>query len=366
MILQHLSILNYKNISSADLHLSAKLNCFFGMNGMGKTNLLDAVYYLSFWKSSTAPSDSQNILHGEDMLMIQGEYVNEQGDPEEIYCGFKRGKKKIFKHNKKEYRKLSEHIGFIPLVMISPADSTLISGGSEERRKFMDMVISQYDKTYLHELIKYNKSLEQRNAMLKGDNSPNEELMSLLEEMMAASGNTVYEKRKDFTNKLTPIFNRIYAFISGNECENVSLGYTSHATDGKLLETIRSNRDKDRIMGFSLKGIHKDDIEMSLNGYPMKKEGSQGQNKTFLTALKLAQFYFLKQNGHTVPILLLDDIFDKLDKVRVENIITLVSGEDFGQIFISDTERSRFDNILQKTGNEHKIFSVENGTITES
>lgn len=364
MILRHISILNYKNIRMAELDLSPKLNCFFGMNGMGKTNLLDAVYYMSFCKSSTNPADSHNILHGEDMFVIQGEYLREDNDTENIYCGIRRGRKKMFRRNKKEYTRLSDHIGFIPLVMISPADSVLISGGSEERRRFMDVVISQYDSAYLHELIRYNKALEQRNAMLKAECEPDAQLMSLMEEMMASAGQTVYEKRRAFIERFTPIFNDIYSFISQDR-EQVSLHYTSHAEGGQLLEAIRGSRQKDRIMGFSLKGIHKDDLEMMLGQYPIRKEGSQGQNKTFLAALKLAQFNFLRQSGKTTPILLLDDIFDKLDPARVERIVTLVSGSDFGQIFISDTDRKRLDHVLAKIGNSHKIFSVDNGEITE-
>lgn len=363
MVLKRISILNYKNLEQVELDFSAKLNCFFGQNGMGKTNLLDAVYFLSFCKSAGNPIDSQNICHEQDFFVIQGFYESEDGTPEEIYCGMKRRSKKQFKRNKKEYSRLSDHIGFLPLVMVSPGDSELIASGSEERRRFMDVVISQYDKEYLDALIRYNKALTQRNALLKSENAVDDELFLVWEEMMAQAGEIVFFKRESFIREFIPIFQSFYSFISQDK-EEVGLTYESHVRDTSLLEVLKNNRERDKIMGFSLKGIHKDELNMLLGEYPIKKEGSQGQNKTYLIALKLAQFDFLKRTGKSVPLLLLDDIFDKLDASRVEQIVKLVAGDNFGQIFITDTNRGHLDRILYKVTKDYKIFCVEKGVVT--
>lgn len=365
MWLKRISILNYKNLEQVDLAFSRKMNCIIGRNGMGKTNLMDAVYYLSFCKSATNPIDSQNICHDQDFFVVQGFYETDDGDPEEVYCGLKRRQKKQFKRNKKEYTRLSDHIGLIPLVMVSPADSLLIAGGSEERRRFMDVVISQFDREYLDALIRYNKALLQRNTLLKAEVEPEEELMAVWEEAMAASGEVVYRKRREFIDEFIPVFQSYYSYISQGR-EQVSLAYESHAAKGNLLELLAASRQRDRIMGYSLKGVHKDDLIMQLGDFPIKREGSQGQNKTYLIALKLAQFEFLKRTGsHTTPIVLLDDIFDKLDASRVEQIVKLVAGDSFGQIFITDTNRDHLDKILKKIEGDYKLFEVDNGMVNE-
>ena len=365
MILKQISILNYKNLEQVELEFSPKMNCFIGQNGMGKTNLLDAVYYLSFCKSATNPIDSQNMMHDKDFFVIQGVYESESGDREEVYCGMKRRQKKVFKRNKKEYSRLSDHIGFIPLVMVSPADTELIAGGSEERRRFMDVVISQYDKEYLEALIRYNKALQQRNTLLKAEAEPDEELLTVWEEMMAMTGEVVYRKRCEFIDEFIPTFQTFYSHISQDK-EVVNLSYESHAKHGSLLNQLKESRVRDRIMGYSLKGVHKDDLTMQLGEYPIKREGSQGQNKTYLIALKLAQFDFLRRTGsNTIPLLLLDDIFDKLDASRVEQIVKLVSGDRFGQIFITDTNRDHLDKIMQKIEGEYKVFGVVDGSVNE-
>lgn len=364
MILKRISILNYKNLEQVELSFSPKLNCFFGQNGMGKTNLLDAVYFLSFCKSAGNPIDSQNICHDADFFVIQGFYEAADGTPEEICCGMKRRQKKQFKRNKKEYTRLSDHIGFLPLVMVSPADSELIAGGSDERRRFMDVVISQYDKEYLDALIRYNKALVQRNTLLKSEQPVEEELFLVWEEMMAQAGEVVFRKREAFIREFIPIFQSFYSFISQDR-EKVGLSYDSHARDASLLEVLKESRARDQIMGYSLRGVHKDELNMLLGDFPIKREGSQGQNKTYLVALKLAQFDFLKRTGTTVPLLLLDDIFDKLDASRVEQIIKLVAGDSFGQIFITDTNREHLDRILHKVGSDYKMFRVEQGTVAE-
>ena len=364
MILKRISILNYKNLEQVELDFSPKMNCIIGQNGMGKTNLLDAVYYLSFCKSATNAVDSQNVMHNQEFFVIQGAYMTDGGDVEEVYCGLKRKQKKQFKRNNKEYSRLSDQIGFIPLVMVSPADSELISGGSEERRRFMDVVISQYDKEYLEALIRYNKALMQRNTLLKAEYEPDEELMSVWEEMMAAAGEVVFRKRMEFINEFVPTFQSFYSHISQDK-EQVNLSYESHAMRGDLLQLIRESRQRDRIMGYSLRGVHKDDLTMQLGEYPIKREGSQGQNKTYLIALKLAQFDFLRRTGsNTTPLLLLDDIFDKLDATRVERIMEIVMCDTFGQIFITDTNRTHLDNIIARTSGDYRIWEVSGGTFT--
>jgi len=327
--------------------------------------MLDAVYYLSFCRSSSNPIDSQVLRHEQDFFVLQGQYTSDFGDTENIYCGMKRGSKKLFKRNKKDYRRLSEHIGLIPLVMVSPSDTILIEGGSEERRRLMDVVISQYDHEYIEALLNYNKALIQRNSLLKMDEEPDIELMKLWEEQMAEQGEKIYDKRTMFIQKLIPIFQEFYNKISESK-ECVSLNYISHCQRGSLLDVIQRDRSKDRAIGYSLHGVHRDDLEMTINDYPMKREGSQGQNKTFVIAMKLAQFDFLRRTGNgSVPILLLDDIFDKLDASRVEQIVNIVSSDRFGQIFITDTNREHLDRILQNGHMNYKIFSVVNGDVKE-
>lgn len=355
--------MNYKNVREASLDFSPKMNCFIGCNGEGKTNLLDAVYYLSFCRSAYTSVDAHVIRHGEDFFMLDGFYLNEDGEEENIFCGMKRGTKKHVKRNKKEYKKLSAHIGLIPLIFVSPSDTSLISGGSEERRHLMDVVISQYDVTYIDVLNRYNKALQQRNSLLKSDDEPDEELMSLWEEQMASYGELLYEKRKSFIDELTPVFQDFYRRISG-EKERVSLHYVSHCQRGALLDVISRDRFKDRAVGYSLHGVHRDDLEMLIGDYPIKREGSQGQNKTFVIALKLAQFDFLKRTcSKTTPILLLDDIFDKLDSYRVEQIVRIVAGDAFGQILLTDTNREHLDRILRNSVSDYKIFNVKGGEI---
>ena len=369
MILKKLSILNYKNIREATLELSPKMNCFIGPNGAGKTNVLDAVYYLSFCRSASNPIDAQIIRHDEPFCLIEGVYAEGDvpgttGDDLVISCGMKRGMKKHFKRNKKEYRRLSEHIGLIPLVVVAPSDTLLIEGGSEERRRLMDMVISQYDRSYLDHLSRYNNALQQRNTLLRmEDREPDLALLQIWEEQMAEEGEALYRQRNAFVEELTPMFQEYYERISQNR-EQVGLRYVSHCQRGPLLDVIQRDRVKDRAVGYSLHGVHRDDLECTLGGHQMKREGSQGQNKTYVIALKLAQFDFLKRTAsHTTPLLLLDDIFDKLDAERVEQIVRLVSSDGFGQIFITDTNRDHLDQILSDSRLDYKMFHVNNGNV---
>lgn len=362
MILERLSILNYKNITQAELILSPKINCFLGRNGMGKTNLLDAIYYLSFCKSYNNPVDSQNILHEADFAVIQGWYELDN-KPEEFFCSLRRRQKKQFKRNKKEYERLSDHIGALPLIMISPSDTELITGGSDERRKFIDMFLSQFDKEYLHALINYNKALQQRNALLKTEGPIDDTLLGLWDEQLINEGQIIYNKRKGFIAKFIPIFQQFYDTICQSN-EKVELSYESHFDKGCFSELLLQRRLKDKMLGYTTAGIHKDDLDMRMDGYSMKRVGSQGQNKTYVVALKFAQFDFLRKTGQTPPILLLDDIFDKLDSTRVEQIINLVLDKDFGQIFITDTNREHLDEILSRTSSNYHLYEVCKGEVT--
>ena len=367
MFLREISILNYKNIREATLRFSDKLNCFVGLNGQGKTNILDAIYYLSFTKSAYNTIDSQNITHDAEMALIQGRYDfdNATEDTSEVIsCGIKRGVKKQFRRGKKDYQRLIDHIGLIPLVMVSPQDSELISEGSDERRRFVDGVISQYNKQYLEHLTQYNALLKQRNALLKQyedypQNAPSE-LLEVIEMQMVAHATYIFEQRTDFIQRFVPAFQEVYSAISGDS-EQVSLHYTSQLQDRDLAEAFARTRQRDLIVGWTTQGIHKDELDMRLGEYPLKRVGSQGQQKSYLLAMKLGQAIFLGK-----PILLLDDIFDKLDSERVERIIRLVSSERFGQIFITDTDRQHLTSILQGMQHASSVFHVSNGEFVQS
>jgi DNA replication and repair protein RecF len=295
--------------------------------------------------------------------MLQGKYELD-GSEENITCGVQRRQKKQFKRNKKEYERLSDHIGLLPLVLISPDDSTLVSGGSEERRKFVDGTISQYNNLYLNHLLQYNNALQQRNALLKNENLTDSSLFEIFEEQMCEHGNYIFKERQSFINKFVPIFQQLYIEISGGN-EKVTLAYLSQLSDNDLKQRFLATRERDRILGYSTQGIHKDELEMLLDNLPLKRVGSQGQCKTFVISLKLAQFIFLKEIHNFTPILLLDDIFDKLDAQRVERIVQLVAGDTFGQIFITDTNREHLDEVLTKIKEECRIFTVENGNIVK-
>lgn len=364
MILETISLLNFKNIAEADISLSDNINCFLGNNGMGKTNLLDAIYYLSFCKSFYNISDSQNIKHGEEFFMIRGSYRNSTNNEiAEINCGVKLKQKKVFKRDKKEYERLSEHIGYIPLVIVSPEDSELVKEGSEIRRKFIDQTLSQFNREYLAAVIAYNKALTTRNTMLRrGDKEPT--LYEVIEAQMEYAANCVYKYRKDFINDFVEVFNNFYQQICGGG-ERVSLSYISHMNEGELAKQLSESRTKDSILGYTTRGIHRDDLDMKLGEYNIKRVGSQGQTKSYAIALRFAQYEYLKKMSGKNPILLLDDIFDKLDSNRVERIMNMVSTTEFGQIFVTDTNREYLDAIVRKSDKDFKLFSVENGEIKE-
>ena len=372
MHLHHLSLLNYKNIADAQLNFSPHINCFIGCNGEGKTNILDAIYFLSFTKSATNAIDSLNIRHGEQFMMLQGDYEFDDGSREEISCGLRLHQKKIFRRGQKAYKRMADHIGLLPLIIVSPNDSALILGGSDGRRKFIDSVIAQYHPTYLPILARYNKALLQRNTLLRAisqrghiANDDEQQSLEALEIMMAQTGEQIYAQRNQFIEAFVPVFQQYYTAIA-RENETVSLVYTSHCQRGPLLDVIQKDRHRDIAVGHSLHGIHRDDLDMRLGGHPIRNEASQGQGKTYLISLKLAQFDFLRhtRTGPTTPILLLDDLFDKLDTERIEHIIHLLAAKNFGQIFITDTNREHLDRILQQSPVEHKIFTVQQGNIS--
>lgn len=365
MILKHFSATNYRNLQAVNIDFSPNVNCLVGANGMGKSNVLDAIYYMSFCRGFASVQDSANLKHEADFFMLEGDYELEMGMKHHVNCAMKRGTRKRVKVDGKDLKRISQHVGHIPLVMIAPADSALILGGSEDRRRFMDTVIMQYSTPYLEAIIKYDNALKQRNALLKSEQEPDPSVMDVLEEMMSETGAVIYEERKHFVEEFLPIFLGLYRRLSGdNEVEQASIVYKSHGERGELLPQLSSCRPKERIVGYTLHGTHKDDLELLLNGFPVKREASQGQQKTFFISMKLAQFMFLKGKGeHRVPLLLLDDIFDKLDASRVARIIDFVSGDAFGQIFITDTHREHLDSLLALTKRDYKLFSVVNGEV---
>ena len=359
MILQSLTLLNYKNFESEAFAFDPRINCFVGNNGIGKTNVLDAIYHLSFGKSYFNPITSQNIRHGTDFFVIEGLYEKDEKD-EKIVISAKKGQKKMIKRNGKAYERFSEHIGFLPVVIISPADRDLIIEGSETRRKFMDGVISQGDTKYLRDLIDYNKVLSQRNSLLKyfaANNTHNQDTLEIYNEQMDALATPIHEKRKAFLREFTPIFLKRYETISKSN-EEVNLVYKSQLDTTGLKQLLEENINKDRITQYTNFGIHKDDLLFEIEGHPVKKFGSQGQQKSYLIALKLAQFDFLKRHSGVHPILLLDDIFDKLDEQRVGQIIRLVDEENFGQIFISDTHPERTEAVVKEVHQSYKMFRL--------
>lgn len=364
MYLKQLSVINFKNYAEAGLTFSDGVNVFTGNNGAGKTNLLDAIHYLSLCKSYFNPIDSQQIKQGTDFFIINGTF-DKNDRQEDVACGVKRNQKKQFKRNKKDYQRLADHIGLLPLVMVSPYDISIIIEGSEERRKFIDNVISQTDNSYLDELIAYNKILVNRNALLRsisenGRYDPS--LMEVLDEQLTASGNRIFEKRKAFMESFTVIFNKHYLFLS-DDAEQVELVYESQLLQNDLGALLKKNLEKDRILERTSSGIHKDDLVFLIHGMPMKKFGSQGQQKSFLIALKLAQYSFLNQQNGFKPILLLDDIFDKLDDERVTKLMQMISNHDFGQVFITDTSENRVRTIFSKIGVDIRLFKVKGGEL---
>ncbi|EHQ43336.1 DNA replication/repair protein RecF [Myroides odoratus] len=360
MYLKKIDLLNFKNIEDKSFEFNAKINCFIGLNGVGKTNILDAIYYIAYGRSYFNPIAVQNIKHGADFFVIDGLFEkNEQS--EHILCSLKKGQKKILKRNNKNYERFSDHFGFIPLVIISPSDSDLIIEGSETRRKFLDSVISQMNSNYLQLLIQHQKLITQRNALLKSFVSNNyfdRDTLEIYNEQIETIAQPIYETRRDFLHEFIPIFNQYHQLITGNK-DDVHLLYESQLEHHSMRELFDQNIQKDRALQYTSVGIHKDDLVFLLKGSPIKKFGSQGQQKSFLIALKLAQFDFLKKQHNIAPILLFDDIFDKLDELRVRQILELVNLDTFGQMFITDTHLDRTESLLNSINQDFKIFTIE-------
>ena len=359
MHLKTLNLINYKNFKNQTFEFNSKVNCFVGSNGVGKTNILDAIYHLSFGKSYFNPIASQNIKHGEDFFVVDGRYSKDLKE-EKIIVSLKKGGKKVIKRNSKSYNRFSDHIGLLPLVIISPVDRDLITEGSDLRRKFIDGVISQNDKIYLDQIIRYNKILFQRNSLLKQfylSRTFDHDTIEIYDEQLSKIGNLIFNKRKEFLELFTPIFFEKYSIISNNK-EKVNLNYKSQLKNHRLQDLLTSNIEKDKVLQYTSVGIHKDDIEFMIGNYPVKKFGSQGQQKSFLIALKLAQYEVLKAKSGTSPILLLDDIFDKLDSKRVKQIIKMVNDSNFGQLFISDTDAKRTENVVKSAHDNYEIFKL--------
>lgn len=367
MYIRRLTLSNFKNHAEVDLDFSAKINCFIGDNGVGKTNLLDALHYLSFCKSYFNPIDSQNIQHDAGFFSIHGTYSKNGDNNDVVSCIQKRNAKKQFKLNKKEYDRLADHIGLYPLVMISPYDRDLINEGSEARRKYIDSVISQFDKVYLDDLINYNKAVSQRNSLLKQfaetgyfDRSS----LEIWDEKLIELGSGIHEKRKAFLTDFSGLFWHYFEFISGGK-EKVNITYDSQLHDNGLRDLLEEAVPRDCAVKYTTVGIHKDDLLFEIDGHPVKKFGSQGQQKSFVIAIKLAQFDYTKNIKGFKPVLLFDDIFDKLDHNRVEQLIKLVSDNSFGQVFITDTQQERIGMVFNKVDIDHKIFRIDNGTVSE-
>ena len=359
MYLKKISLFNYKNFSEANFEFDTKINCFVGKNGIGKTNVLDAIYHVSYGKSYFNPLAVQNIKHGEEFFVIDAE-LEKENRAEQIVCSLKKGQKKILKRNRKVYDKFSDHIGFVPLVIISPADRDLIIEGSETRRKFMDSVISQLDAIYLQQLIQYQKVISQRNALLKYfalNHVFDNDTLSIYNEQLNEFAQSIFEKRKSFIEEFIPIFNKHHQAITDSQ-ETVQLVYESHLFENDLLTLLQENLSKDKALQYTSVGVHKDDLSFEIDSHPIKKFGSQGQQKSFLIALKLAQFEFLKKQSGVKPILLFDDIFDKLDESRVAKIVEMVNSDTFGQLFISDTHPERTETIVKSTHQSYKIFNL--------
>ncbi len=366
MYLKKLSLTNFKNYDQVELDFSPKINCIVGNNGVGKTNILDAIHYLSLTKSFFNNIDSISIRHGEEYFIINGTFMRE-GDEDQIYCAFQKQKPKVLKKNGKEYQKLSDHVGKYPVVMISPADNALVSEGSEERRRLLNKIISQYNAEYLDSVLKYSKALQQRNRLLKDFKSTGRfesEALSMWDSQLVKYGTYVFKERDILVNELIPVFQERYSMISSGK-ERVRLSYRSHLSEGDFGEALINSVSKDRFLEYTTIGIHKDDLHFDMNEHSVKSLGSQGQQKSFLVALKLAKFDYIKHKSGHSPILLLDDIFDKFDAERVEQIIRLVGNQRFGQIFITDTHQSRLHEILSSHKTDYRLFRINNNAVEE-
>jgi len=360
--LKHLTLLNFKNYESVELDFSEGANCITGPNGVGKTNLLDAVYYLALTKSYFNPVDRQMIKHDEKMMMVKGEFMDE-GKSENILCSIRSGQTKMVKRNRKQYPKIAEHIGLIPIVIITPFDSFLILEGSDVRRKFIDGIISQEDQSYLQILIQYNRALAQRNQLLKHfsrERTFDADSLEIWDAKLIELGEEIHKKRKSFIDNFNPGFMKFYEGIGGTD-EHVELEYRSSLLEGNYEQQLKDTVREDLQKNYTTKGVHKDDLVFTIDGHPLKKFGSQGQQKTFLLALKLAQYRQMQKKMEKSPILLLDDIYDKLDSKRMNNLMKLVTEKGFEQIFITDTHPTRVAEMFKESGIEVNSIQIKKG-----
>ena len=366
MHLQDLHLVNFKNYEEVQIELSEGINCFVGHNGAGKTNILDAVHYLSMCKSYMNPVDKQNIRFEHPFFIVAGNW-RKNDQQINIHCAVKSGAKKVFRRNKKDYEKLADHIGQFPAVMISPYDRDLISEGSDLRRKWMDGIIAQFDRKYLDDIQRYAKVLVQRNALLKHMAQHqlfDRESIEVWNVQMDEYATRIHQKRTEFLEEFIPVFQKHYSAI-GDEKEEVSLDYRSQLAGHSMSELLEMYERKDAQTRYSNAGVHRDDLIFTIIGHPVKKFGSQGQQKSYLIALRLAQYEWLKRHLEITPVLLLDDVFDKLDHTRVERLVQLVNDHFFGQVLVTDTDIDRINRIFSETDLSSKIFTVAEGSISE-
>lgn len=361
MYLKRIKISGFKNISEAEIEFSSKLNCITGMNGSGKTNLLDAIYYLSMTKSYFLNTDMHTIAYNRDLCRVSGEYARDDDSLENISITMEREGLKHIKRNTKSYNRLSEHIGLIPIVMVSPYDTCLINESGDDRRKFINSILSQLDKEYLRKVQNYNHLLQQRNRHLKSQDV-NEELLETFSQRMSANASYIFYKRAEFTSLLMPIADKYYKMLSGGK-ESISMIYKSDLQEGTLVDLLKISRTRDQALKYTTCGIQRDDLQFYMDNHPYRISGSQGQQKSFLISLKLAQFEIMRDIYKRAPLLLLDDVFDKLDMERVEALLNLVSSNLFGQIFITDSNKVRVEGILNKINGNSSSFEIKSGAV---
>lgn len=361
--LKRIVVQNFRNIALAELDFSPKINCISGNNGEGKTNLLDAIWYLSMTKSAFSSSDRYNYRFGTNSFALSGTYAMENGTESVFSVQVSDGEEKVLKRDGKPYKKVSAHIGVLPIVMVSPYDSALVSDSGEERRRFVNSVLSQMSAEYLHGMQQYNRLLQQRNKVLK-EPSPDAGLLDVFDSRMEVFASSIYSGRKIFVERLAPVVGRYYSMISGGK-EQVTLRYVSDLDKGGLGALLSGCRERDLALKFTSAGIQRDDIMFMIGGQPIRRCGSQGQQKSFLVALKFAQYEIMKESAGFPPMLLLDDVFDKLDMERISNLLAMVAGQDFGQIFITDSNKVRMRGIVEKITSGSSYFEASGGNFTK-
>lgn len=363
MFLNELSIIGFKNLMEETIEFSSRVNCFVGDNGAGKTNILDAIHYLSMGRSVLSMTDSQSVRHGDDFFVLDGTYQSSKEKKEQVLCTYKRGSGKTLKRNGKEYTKLSDHIGMIPIVTVSPADSFLITEAAEERRRYLNSFLSQLDKSYLNAIMRYNQVLSERNKLLKEDSLYSMmDLLDVLDMQLVEHGELVHKKHAELVEQLAPLVEEHYKELSDDK-EQIELTYRSALNDAPFAELLKEAKEKDKAMQFTTVGVHRDDMVMTIGGHPLRRYGSQGQQKSFLVALKLAQYNVVANIANEKPILLLDDLFDRLDLQRVEKLLGIVERTEYGQIFITDCNSIRLKGVLDKSSEDYSLFKVDEGEV---